>query len=347
MKKSNYQNSPTPRMFTNLGIQLTRKCNLKCKHCCQGGLDRSAVVPQNIALNFVKQASEIECEQIGITGGEVFLERDLLRVVVDECYKHNIQCTVLTSGFWGKTPQIAKSYLKEMPGMTNLAISYDEWHAEFVSSKQVVNCLQSALDLGKKVSICSSYLKGGKESQIDWLKNSFGDEIIKHIDIKMQPVLLHGDAEKNFKQCDLFQYDLWNSKCTAIHKPLLAPDGTVYACCGASQDIPGDHFLNLGSIHNASLCEIRDRTEKNMALQAIRFDGPGGLAKALGISIDINLAPKDICDICILLCNKYSSSQINDKLSDKTNYLRSIAVKRLYQEGSIHSFSLVQDFENV
>ncbi len=346
METEHYTNEERmPKLFSNLGMQLTRRCNLKCKHCCQGGFDRTPVMETDMAIRFVKNASKIGCEQIGITGGEVFLEKELLSLVVDECSQQGLRCTVLTSAYWGKSRAKARAILDSLPGITTLAISYDTWHAEYVSNDKIVYAVEAALEANKSVSICSAFLKDGKEKQIGWLRNMLGSDLIDAVDLKLQPVLLHGDAEDNFTQCELFQYDLWSTRCTAAHKPLLAPDGTIYACCGASQDISGDHFLNLGSFKEEALDCIRDRAEANMALHAVRVDGPGRLAQEVGLASKLNIEPKDICEICTICCTHYSSSQINTLLEKNQDYMRSIAVKQLWYEGSVDSFLRVQQTE--
>lgn len=84
--------------FAYLGLEVTRKCNLKCAHCLRGdaqNLSMSTAVIDKIL------DSSAGIKTIFFTGGEPFLEPDIIEYVVDQVIERDFECfsmTVITNG---------------------------------------------------------------------------------------------------------------------------------------------------------------------------------------------------------------------------------------------------------
>jgi len=82
--------------FINVGLQITRHCNLKCIHCCE-----SDQMPDNSIQKIkiiIDKLSNAGLKKICITGGEPFLRKDLTEIL-EYVFNKNIQITLSTNGF--------------------------------------------------------------------------------------------------------------------------------------------------------------------------------------------------------------------------------------------------------
>lgn len=93
-KEENYDNS-------SVIFELTRKCNLQCKHCCINAdntlyegtdLDTSSII--RILSNFI----EINPYKITLTGGEPLLRKDFFSILKYLRKKYNGKISVMTNG---------------------------------------------------------------------------------------------------------------------------------------------------------------------------------------------------------------------------------------------------------
>lgn len=56
-----------------IGLELTRHCNLRCKHCLRDDLDKPALMPVEFIRSILEQAKTYNKPHIAMTGGEVTL----------------------------------------------------------------------------------------------------------------------------------------------------------------------------------------------------------------------------------------------------------------------------------
>ena len=114
-------------------IYLTRRCNLKCKHCWINPRDISSSeyelqTPE--IINVINEALDLGLEQIGITGGEPFLRRKVLYEVLKYSREMDIPVVIETNGTLLTRPDI--SFLKRMN--VYIAISLDSSDENFHDS---------------------------------------------------------------------------------------------------------------------------------------------------------------------------------------------------------------------
>ena len=65
--------------FINVALQLTRRCNLKCIHCCEDGQMAEASIEQFKAV--IDELAKEGCKKLCITGGEPLLRSDLVEIL--------------------------------------------------------------------------------------------------------------------------------------------------------------------------------------------------------------------------------------------------------------------------
>ncbi len=84
--------------FAYLGLEITRKCNLKCAHCIRG--DAQHLSMSTAVIDKILDSSA-GIRTILFTGGEPFLEPDLIEYVVDQVIERDFECFgmgVVTNG---------------------------------------------------------------------------------------------------------------------------------------------------------------------------------------------------------------------------------------------------------
>lgn len=323
-----------PIYFSRLGLQLSLFCNLKCRHCSQDGLDRQITMSQDLIEHFLTEAAVIGCKRIGITGGEPFLTPNLLKTATDLCFENDMECTVVTNAWWAKDDNTTYNQLEFFKGISGISISWDPWHAEYVSVDRPRRLINTAKALGKKVVVCSSYLDN-EEKMMQWVNETLGKNTTNGTELKSQTIVLRGAAKKNFDKNYLYHYPIWESRCMAANIPLLVPNGTLYACCGAAQDIGGQHFLNIGNLKKETLIEIKEKAENNLPIHIVRYEGPGFLLKNVGCK-DVVDPPSSACDLCISICKNSSINSSIERINFDSKLERKIAAKRIIFENDIN-----------
>ena len=91
-------NEDTKFKFAYLGLEITRKCNLKCAHCLRGDAQHLSMKKEVIDKILDSSAG---IKEIFFTGGEPFLEPDLIEYVVDQVIERDFECfdmAVITNG---------------------------------------------------------------------------------------------------------------------------------------------------------------------------------------------------------------------------------------------------------
>lgn len=127
-------------------LQLTRKCNQKCRFCSNppsGWKDLSLEKVKKIIDKYIKE----KYDGVILTGGEPTLYQELLEVI-NYCQKRNFQCRIITNG--QKIAQ--KKYLKSLieVGLSHLHISiyshYQKIQAFLTQNKNSLKNIKTALE---------------------------------------------------------------------------------------------------------------------------------------------------------------------------------------------------------
>ncbi len=86
-----------------LVVELTRRCNLQCRHCVvSAGPDRPEVMQEKQMIGALDDAAHTNFQTAIFYGGEPFLEPELLFRGIDHAYKVGIVPQITTNGYWGK-----------------------------------------------------------------------------------------------------------------------------------------------------------------------------------------------------------------------------------------------------
>ena len=322
------------------GLQITERCNLHCGHCLfsadKNGKDMSLI-------DLVRWLNELDetrqYTEIGFSGGEPFIAFNLLREGITKACSLGLKTTVVTNAFWADSLNNALKILKKLGPLSLLGVSFDKFHQEFIPIDNLRNAILAANHIGIKTTIRFTYLWDENLERKE-VERIFSD-ITNITTIESQPMLNAGRAS-HFSDENGFEnaFDkMVNKPCAASNVHMLAPDGTVYLCCGPAAVLKKNNPLKLGNLYEKSFKSILEDEENNLIIQAIRVFGPSYLLNFIeekGCFQDYE-SKKDHCDLCLsLMENTDLIDTINMKLHEQS-IERKIAVMRflLYQENEM------------
>ncbi|NTV40950.1 MAG: radical SAM protein [Candidatus Moranbacteria bacterium] len=153
--------------FINVGLQVTRRCNLQCVHCCEPDQIKELSLVE--IKNVIDELSKGGLKKICITGGEPFLRNDL-----DEITKYATEkgmfVTLSTNGFILNDLRL----LNVKPYINNIRFSLhgtEKNHNEVVQNKngfkKVMDSIQLSNKLGVPVSVVASIFAKNYSDMID------------------------------------------------------------------------------------------------------------------------------------------------------------------------------------
>jgi hypothetical protein len=301
----------------NLSLILLARCNASCAHCSEsyGPYRREALAREEI-LSLMNQAAAIDDGQplqFALTGGEPFLDFELLRDVVAAALGGVVSC--VTNAFWAKTPEIANARLAELQsvGLTVLAVSASRFHQQYVPLQRVRYALQAAGQLGitteLKGAITLSDLQEGGVLET-WKQTLNADRI------NMFPVLSQlrrGEAlpeDEYYREGGLPPHPCPGAAVCVDH------DGVATCCC-----VPGSNepFLTIGNTRSMSLADIHRNFTEHKRQKILREHGPihfavGAIAAGLASRLRSKYAGP--CDLCLHLRTDPELRRIAEEMSN-------------------------------
>lgn len=278
-------------------ILLTKECKLKCKHCFLGEAKNITFAKSTLKQTF-QQFREIGCTYVAITGGEPFLNYDLLEETVRLAGEGEMRCSINTSAYWGQALRMDErlAHLKNL-GLTRLKLSTDSYHQEDVPIEVFSKSVALALDADIPVEVTVCYTDIFEQLRtIGYLQDRFGDKI----QMFRQQVGNYGRAteEMAVKSGECLSRDQWF--CRELKSPVIFPNGDVYTCCGPpiSEDLfPHDENpYILGNLFISPLSDLVKKYRETPWIQAIR-----SLESTCQIKEEEfkNKPCNTICDLCI------------------------------------------------
>ena len=252
--------------YESLNVELTKACNLQCKHCYLGDNSQKDTLEVNDYSKFFRRFYDNGGRGLLFTGGEVFLRDDLEQIVL-EAVKNDLQVTIFTNGTLIKEKDI--SWIKE--NVSNLFISLDGPAAVHEQLRGVSGCFQETFNAPQLLTenkipvVLQTTVTSESKLELSWFKEivatvkpkmiklgyvckigngeinnqlsldqkglanlvSFAEQLIKEVDN------YHTRIVTNVINADQFRlfYDM-----ETIFVPWMFPDGTIYEC------YPHDHF---------------------------------------------------------------------------------------------------------
>jgi MoaA/NifB/PqqE/SkfB family radical SAM enzyme len=246
--------------FNHIILQITDTCPLQCAYCCvESGPWRTTSMAYADAVSYLRQAKEMSPDVfLSFTGGEPFSRWTLHRDIARYAHELGMWHTTITSAVWCKSPAFARERLAELQrfGLRVVSISYDSFHAPWVTPEKIRNCIVAATDLGLEVTVAGSMTKdsqGARELLGAWLDR------FPEVRVANGPVQPTGrGALIPLERLLVEDWGEANLACPVNADLMIQTDGSVYPCCSTGGDYD---YLRLGNARETPLAELRARLE--------------------------------------------------------------------------------------
>lgn len=289
-----------------LGILITSKCNIACRHCCNDSHPHhSGAIPFEEIARLIEMAREIpSITEIGISGGEPFLFAPLLRRIIQFAANAGFTSSVTTNGFWSTNPDKASALLAELKelGLRAINISTSVFHQEFLNLAKIIDAANIALSVGLTVTI---NLVSTSSLSREKLQNALG-VLADKVEIVVMPCLPAGRGATRVRD-DEFTRDFTvpHGNCREHFKKLAVDSsGQVFPCCS-----PGGFTtpLLMGNVRESSLSSILESSAESKLLAILEAVGPQFFLPFLRAAAVEPALPEKFSDQCHL-CNLMLSS---------------------------------------
>lgn len=250
-----------PHYADKLGVLLTEKCNIRCRHCmlsCDS--NNGSSFEWDTLAGLINEIHELGyIKTVSFTGGEAFLEIEKLSRGIALCNELGLRTTVVTNAYWAYNEKNAVCMLSRMITLAELHVSTDSFHQEFVPIENVKNAILSCHQLKIKCLVSIAYLHD-PVSEIRTVEEQLKD-VQGLYQIRYQPVHPVGRAATQIGLESIYKYNIEKVRCGGIYRPSVTPDGKVSACCGSALCWQGNHHLCLGNIRNERFGAILQRAD--------------------------------------------------------------------------------------
>jgi hypothetical protein len=268
-------------------LSLTTRCNLRCAHC--DIRQNKTVLNKKAAIGFIIACARAGIDRVGFTGGEPFLELDLMCAISKEAAMQGMLFgRIMTNGGWFGTNKelvLALNRLFRSGYGGDLCLSIDAFHRQ--SLKKCASFVMTASKTWRRPDIVSiAAVRGAKEGQtrkrLAKLAHLLRGRLIiadgRPVAIKNENLFIkifYIDLSPVGKASGL--KDAWNGRwfkddmCKGPGNVLFVlPDGTVKPCCGYAVDAD---ILTIGSIIRDSPEQLIRNARKNRFIASIFGSG--------------------------------------------------------------------------
>ena len=310
----------------SLVLNYTMKCPLACDFCCYAsGPRRAETMDLRFALDIVDQAASLGVfGAFGFTGGDPFVFHEDLVVISRRIAEHHIPFSAISACAWATSDYEIRRHLEPLieNGMTDFVVSHDPSHGHWVSRDQVRNVVQTAVQMGLKVSVFATFYD--EDERLEDQFPEFADA--ENVTLEGRLVgpgigrVRHARMSRSqFPKTDFDSFDTCYQR--VYHDITVFWDGETYPCCSAyNRATPG---ISYGNLYEEPLWRVWDRIEGSRYLRLIQRRGFAELYMLLErIAPDLHsrLPRHDsglgACHLCHLIMSDTDlSREIHDVLS--------------------------------
>lgn len=303
-----------------MALILTARCNATCTHCVTScGPDRTEALSKQDVIRLMNEAAAIhDGERLGfsLTGGEPFLDFDLLFDVVAHAGRLGAWISCVTNAFWARSEAVVENKLTMLrdSGLAALGVSVSRFHQRFVPLLKVRRVLTIAEALGLSTELKGAVTKTDLEpgNVLDQWKTQLDADKV-HI-FPIFPFLREG-AE--LPESEYYREPGLPVQCCPNAVVCIEPTGSAVSCCGPAAS---SRFLAIGNVHRESLSTINNRFNTAGTQTILREKGPIEFAKgaiAAGLSHLLRNDYAGPCDLCMHIGSNPRLRHVAETMSAK------------------------------
>lgn len=285
----------------NIGFLYTSHCNAKCMHCSTDcGPKKRIYLDENHIFRTIEQAAILFPDRllhVSFSGGEPFLDFELLCRLVSYAREHAAETTCVTNAHWAINTETAHSLLEQLKlcGLSGLAVSASEFHEPFIPPIRVATALSVARKLGLRAILKYPSVANG-ESVKQWAMRWGCD--LKDIALEEFPIMPHlrtGEVLPSHAYQRTTGIPTGACPATTL---TYRESGDAFTCC-----TPGGFVdsLKLGNIKTESFETIFNRFAMGGLQQILRTEGPSYFIPHVldaGYRNHLRDEYDGVCDLC-------------------------------------------------
>lgn len=258
-------------------LNICSTCHMHCKHCSNiHTLHDRKLMDIAIAEKCINEMDALGLETITLVGGEPFEEFEHLRIICEAAYNKGKKIGIITNGFWAYDITDGEEKLSMLPGVSNIVLSSDLYHLEFVSESTVRNAVNICKKKNIPISIHAVCANKEDAKKVKEIYKDLGRYILINTGAPM-PIGAAKDLDiERFKLRD--RIDRFSKFCS-IGNIYVDINGNVYGCCNASLAV--DDFLFYGNLLEKSPKEVFGMVGKDATFQYLQKNGPRGIQNVL------------------------------------------------------------------
>lgn len=295
---------------------ITYRCPISCPMCFFAcGPDRKEVMFKDLALKTLDELNELKIQTIGITGGEPFLELDLMSELIKKAASYGMTIIVVTNAYWGISEDIAFSKLNGLRslGLSWIQISLDDQHQQFIPIERVANVLKAAFKLDFEDIKLIGTSKGNTENfkyQLFYLQEVLGI-CLDEVDIIDRSRISHQYFEypeqKRYSIEELENNLPMEKPGDCLSELMIDVNGDLYPCC--------NNFIGrIGNVSVNNLPSIIESLKFNKYFSMIKQDGPFKLARYLDETLNTTFSNERYGNWCELCGRIFQNKRFRDLL---------------------------------
>lgn len=285
--------------------------------------------------DWVRQVCDYGIPKIIFTGGEPFERFDCLSGAIAAAKNAQTPTAVFTSSYWASSPEIARTVLQQLSGLTHLYLSSDVYHQRNVPVQYVFNVIDSAFELCiKSITVNITYTKEVERLEVRRQYARYADRL-RFAESRVIPnpffskrILENQDSLRAPRTSE------YQSNCE-IGTPLINPNGDVFSChigkAAAHRDLRDLPYF-LGNLREDSFVEIMSAAAGRPDYQYLRTHGPTGVATLFGrdpclISAVGRDGFTNECDMCFSTLKTLEGRQALARVVDQPQVLEEIDIR--------------------
>ncbi|WP_346622548.1 radical SAM protein [Blastococcus montanus] len=317
--------------ISSVTILLTYACPAACDHCVfESSPSRRETVNPETARRFVMAAARQDPPpSLSFSGGEAFLQLDLMRELTDLAASLGMASEVISSSGWATSDERATRVLRDLyaRGMRTYCTSIDDLHAAFIDPRKMRRAVEAALGEGYTVvinSIIRSDTRGRETehiSKITGLPMETLGRCVVHPFITV-PV---GRARTNVNDYLYLNKDFQEGCPFSTEIVTLSPRGFTYPCCGMVIGEPTSRaglFIqdNLDGKSVDEIAEVIEALKNDLFFKLLQTMGPYRLLqeiKKANPELDARDRFTGSCDVCLEFTANPAIAEATRRFLDK------------------------------
>lgn len=283
-----------------IGLMYTRTCPLACGHCMTESSPQAKgrMRPEQVRryLPAIRRFSS----SVAFTGGEPLLFHSEIVDLTIEARQMGLEVSVVTGAGWVKDEAMARARIDALAaaGISRMVVSWDAYHEAFAPRTHVVAVVRAACAAGIAVDV-RTVLPANRRLE-DYQAPFRGLPVRFECTSPAQLGTARNLPDDDFQ----WSGNLPKGICKVVLRPVIEPDGMVYACCGPGHFSRPPSPLVLGNAEETPLEEILARGAHDPIVEAISLIGPHGLYRLLqdrggGPRIGTRRRYTGICELCL------------------------------------------------